>query len=117
MYKFFQGVHDNRSVVSAYKNYGSNNDCILVNGSRWSVGLLYYLKDLPKCFIKLNDININSPEIIAAKKKEETFWLMINTSGRKKEEIKDILDNFKSSDWKITSFGPVGYPVYKITPE
>jgi uncharacterized membrane protein len=117
VYKFFQGAHDNRSVVSAYKNYGLNNECILFNGSRWSVGLLYYLKDLPKCFIKLNDININSPEIIAAKKKKETFWLMINTSGRKKEEIKNILDNFKNSNWKITSFGPVGYPIYKITPE
>lgn len=107
VYKFFNGAHDMRSAVSAYKNYGSNNDCILIYKGRWSVGLLYYLRDPPKCFIKLNDININSPEIIAAKKKKENFWIMITApNGEKEEEIKNIFDDFKSSGWKITTLGP-----------
>lgn len=111
-------IYDNRSVVSAYKNYGSSNDCILIYKGWWSVGLLYYLRDPPKCFIKLNDININSSEIVAAKKKKETFWFMITTTnGEKKEEIKNIFDDFKSSGWKITKLGPAATYFYRLSPE
>ena len=118
VYKFFDNAHDNRSAVSAYKNYGSNNDCILIYKGWWSVGLLYYLKDPPKCFIKLNDININSPEIIAAKKKKENFWIMITaTNEEKKEEIKNIFNDFKNSGWKITTPSPSATPIYRLNPE
>jgi uncharacterized membrane protein len=118
VYKFFDNAHDNRSAVSAYKNYGSNNDCILIYKGWWSVGLLYYLKDPPKCFIKLNDININSSEIITAKKKKETFWFMITAANEeKKEEIKNIFDDFKNSGWKITTPSPTATPIYRLNPE
>jgi hypothetical protein len=109
---------DNRSVVSAYKNFGSSNDCILFYHDFHGVALLYYLKSAPKCFLKINDLKINSPEIMAAEEKKETFWLMMTTdSGGKVEVIKDILNNFKSSGWKIFQHGSTNFPIYRITLE
>jgi uncharacterized membrane protein len=114
----YWGKDDNRSAVSAYKNFGSSNDCIFYHDFHDGVALLYYLKSAPKCFLKINDLKINSPEIMAAEKKKETFWLMMTTdSGGKVEVIKDILNHFKSSGWKIFQHGSTNFPIYRITLE